>query len=102
MHEVYAYALEGRFNRIVVFFNFSHSQYRQSHTTAELGFKEDKKVRNLLQNQVLKSSLGEVLFDVAPQSAMVLVEEKVSDKKATEAKPARKPVTSKREKQLQD
>lgn len=101
VHEVYAYALEGRFNRIVVFFNFSHSQYRKSHTTEELGFKEDKKVRNLLQNQVLKSSLGEVLFDVAPQSAMVLVEEKVSDKKPAEAKPASKPAMPKREKQLQ-
>lgn len=72
VHELYAYAREGRFNRVVVVCNISSRPFRQTIPAAKLGFDPDKRVINLVTAQAIPQGPAGLLLDLPSVDALLL------------------------------
>lgn len=72
VQELYAYAREGRFGRVVVLCNFGPSHFRQAVPAEKLGFEAPKPVKNLFTGEVLPQGPSGLMLDLASSESLLL------------------------------
>ncbi len=72
VHELHAYAREGRFNRVVVLCNFGSGHFRQAVTAEKLGFDPQKPVKNLFTDQVIPQGPAGLMLDLPRLESLLL------------------------------